>query len=106
MIATAFLTRNLALELPPRLCNDSIALLLDEVGLVDHPVICKSVLLGADCPVTDAFREVLSVTEDFGFRDLGKVGVGVGPTRVRAFSRKYTLAAYNSVKGMGRAERL
>jgi hypothetical protein len=61
------LTRNLALEFPACLCDDCFALFLDEVGLFDHPFIGKSVLLSANGPVPNFFREVLSETEDLGF---------------------------------------
>lgn len=54
------------------LAHQSLALVLDFIGRVNHPFICKSVFCGPNGAVPDVFGKVSNICEDLGFRNLGE----------------------------------
>jgi hypothetical protein len=74
MSAAALLMPHLALQLALARIHayQSLALILDFIGRVNHPFICESVFGGPNSAIPDVFGKVSNVCENLRFRNLGK----------------------------------
>lgn len=60
----AFLPPNLTFQFPPCFINYSLAILFDVFGCLQHPLVCKGVLPGANYTISNILRKIFRNTED------------------------------------------
>ena len=108
MTAAASLMPHLALQLTlTRIgAHQSLALLLDFIGRVDHPFISESVFHCPNGAIPNVLGKVPNICENLCFRDLGKTSTWVNSkisSSVGNGDAADGTSDHNSVIGTGRA---
>jgi len=82
MTTAALLMPHLTLQLTPRVhTHQSLALLLNLMGRVDHPFIREGMFGGPNGAVSNVFGKMPGIREDLGFRNLRQVSFWVDTER-------------------------